>query len=87
MARVTGTTHTSLGFLIVSPTSSGVSQLNGIQGKVLIQSDGTYDFQLQVGIYDISVYDRKNIPQTTRRGVTIRITDSTITLEGLLERL
>lgn len=87
MARVTGVQTTDLRKIEVTPVTTGSTQLEQISGTIAIQSNGSYDFELSVGIYDFSLYDSKNEKRSYRRGVNILPTDTTITLEGLLERL
>lgn len=87
MARITGVATADITKIEVTPVNSGVIQLKGVSGQSTIQSNGAYDFELGVGIYDISLYDSKNEKRSYRSGVTIISTDTTLTLEGLLERL
>lgn len=86
MARVTGVQVTDLKKIEVTPVTSGSTQLKQLSGTIQIQSNGTYDFELMVGIYDFSLYDSKNEKRSYRRGVVVLPSDTTITLEGLLER-
>ena len=86
MARITGTTKTDIVLVSIEPQNSGAIQLEKVTGTQAIQQDGTYDFQLPVGIYDISLYDSKSLKRLQRCGVYISATDATLTLEGLLTR-
>lgn len=86
MARIKGVIASDVAMISITPQSTGAIQLAKVCGQVLVQSDGTYDFQLPVGIYDISLYDSKSLKRLQRCGVYVSPTDATITLEGLLVR-
>lgn len=85
MVRIKGTAPSGLYKIKITPKTSATTQLTNVQGSVDIVS-GSYDFYLDLGIYDFQLYYTNN-DTIARSGIQVLSTDTLITLEGLLGRL